>query len=151
MQLERKSAVLLFLLLFVRNPSGLSLAVLHLLQVESDAAVSEGVGVGGSAVFLEGGSEASDESVEAAPRLLQRAGAGPRWLRLPEEDAAMQVNLCLSELVEVPEELDHVLVATLAHRNRRPLVCQVLPEGVPVPFLLRLVPAEDRRRRLAAA
>lgn len=149
MELERETDLIpfLLLLLLVGNPSGLSLAVLDLLEVHSDGAVPEGVGVGGAPMLLEGGPEAADEGVKAAPGLLEGAGAGRRWVRLAEVGAAMQVNLSLSELVEVSEEVDDVAAAALVHRDRRLLVFQVLTESVPVSSLLRLVPAQERRRR----
>lgn len=99
--LQRKGMMgfLPFLLLLVRNPSSFSLTLLDLLEVNSDGAVAEGVCLGRAAVLLEGGPEPPDEGIEAAPGLLERAGAGGGGIGLPEEDAVMQVDLGLPELV----------------------------------------------------
>lgn len=87
------------LLLLVRNPPRLGLTILHLPEINPDRPVPEGVRLGRSAVLLVGRPEASDQSIEAAPGLPQRAGARGGRVGLPEEDAPMQVNLSLSELV----------------------------------------------------
>ena len=88
-RLDGVIVVPLLLLLLVGNASGLSLVVLDLAEVDSDGAVAEGVGLGGAAVLLVGGTEAADEGVEAAPGLPERAGAWCRRVRLPKKDAAM--------------------------------------------------------------
>lgn len=61
------------------------------------------------------GSKPSDERVKAPPSLPERAGAGRRRVRLAEEDAAVQVDLGLPELVEVPKEVQHVVEVALRH------------------------------------
>ena len=97
------------------------------------------------------GAEAADERVEGSPGLAQRARARRRRVRLAEVGAPGGVHLGLAELVQVLEELDDVRAAAARQRQRRPVVPQVLQERVPVPTLLRLVPAElllRRRRRL---
>ena len=51
------------------------------------------------------------------------------------------MNLSIPELVEVPEKLENMGSAAHGERERRPVVPQVLAEGVPVPPLPALVPA----------
>jgi hypothetical protein len=138
-------------LLLVGDAAGLGLAVADLAEVEADGAGAEGVGLGAAAVLLEGGAEAADERVEAAPRLAERARARRRRRGVAEEGAPRGVHLRLPELVQVPEELQHVRAAAPRQLQRRPVVAQVLPERVPVPPLLRLVPARPRRLAAAAA
>lgn len=138
------------LLLLIRNPSRFGLTVLHLPEINPDSSVAEGVGLRRAAVLLVRRPQPPDQGVEAAPRLPQRAGAGRRRVGLPEEDATMQVNLSLSELVEVAEKFEHVVAIAVRERDWRPLVLEVLSEGVPVPPLLGLVAAERRRRRVGA-
>ena len=103
----------LLLLLGVRDPSRLCLTLLHFTKVHPNSSGPEGVRLRRAAVLLVGGPKPSDEGVEAAPRLPERAGAGRRRVGLPEEDAAVQVNLSLPELVEVPKEFKHVVEVTL--------------------------------------
>ena len=135
----------LALLLVVGDAAGLGLEVTHLPQVEADGAGGEGVGVGGVVgvvvVVVEGGAEAADEGVEGAPGLAEGAGAGGGRGGHPEEGAGGAVHLRLPELVQVPHELQHVGPAAHPHRQRRPVVPQVLAECVPVSPLLVLVPA----------
>lgn len=57
------------------------------------------------------------------------------------EGARRAVHLRLAELVQVAEELEDVGAAALRQAQWRPVVEQVVPERVPVPPLLRLVPA----------
>jgi hypothetical protein len=102
---------------------------------------------GRAAALLVGGAEAADERVEGSPRLAQRARARRRRAGLAVVGAPRRVHLGLPELVQVLEELDDVRAAAPRQRQRRPVVPQVLQERVPVPPLLRLVPAQPRRRR----
>jgi len=140
---------LLALLLLVADAARAGLVLADLAEVEADGARREGVGLRAASVLLEGGAEAAHQRVEAAPRLAQRAGARRGRVRVAEEGARRRVDLGLAELVQVPQELQHVRAAALREAQRRPVVPQVLPERVPVPPLLRLVPA--RRLRRAAA
>jgi chromatin segregation and condensation protein Rec8/ScpA/Scc1 (kleisin family) len=140
---------LLPLLLLVADAARAGLVLADLPEVEADGARREGVGLRAASVLLEGGAEAAHQRVEAAPRLAQRAGARRGRARVAEEGTRRRVDLGLAELVQVPQELQHVRAAALRQAQRRPVVPQVLPERVPVPPLLRLVPA--RRLRRAAA
>jgi hypothetical protein len=134
-------------LLLVRDAARHGLAVAHLAEVQPDSAGRERVGLGRAAVLLEGGSEAADERVEAAPRLPERARARRRRRGVAEEGALRRGHLGLAELVQVAQELQHVRAAAAGQLQRRPVVAQVLPERLPVPALLRLVPARTRRCR----
>jgi hypothetical protein len=134
-------------LLLVGNAARLGLAVADLAEVEAHGARAEGVGLGPAPVLLEGGAQAADERVEAAPSLAQRARARRGRRRVAEEGAPRRVDLGLAELVEVAQELQHVRAAAPRQLQRRPVVAQVLPERVPVPPLLRLVAARPRRLR----
>jgi hypothetical protein len=138
--------VALAALLLVGDAARLGLAVADLAEVKPDGARAEGVGLGPAPVLLERGAQAADERVQAAPRLLERARAGRRRGRVAEEGAPRRVHLGLAELVQVAQELQHVRAAAPGQLQRRPVVAQVLPERVPVPPLLRLVPARPRRR-----
>lgn len=136
------------LLLVVADSAGLGLELADLAEVEADGAGGEGVGFGGAAgVFVVGGAEATDESVEAAPGLAERARAGAGRAGLSEEGAAGGVDLGLPELVQVAEELEHVGAAAAGEAERRAVVAEVLAESVPVAKLLRLVAAQRRERR----
>jgi len=103
--------------------------------------------------LLEGGAEAADERVEAAPRLAQRALARRRGHQRRAAAAASvrraerRVDARLAEAVEVAQELEHVRAAAAAQLQRRAVRGQVPRECVPVPPLLRLVPARPPRRR----
>lgn len=98
-------------------------------------------------MFLEGGSESSDERVEASPSLAERARARSRRVRVAEERAKWGVDFGLPELVQVAEEFQDVGPAAAGEGERRPVVAEVLSEGVPVASLLVLVAAESGRRR----
>lgn len=98
----------LSLLFLVTDSSGFSLGVADFTEVESDGAGAEGVGFRLAAVFFEGGTEAADESVEAAPGLAERAGAWGRGIRVAEERAELGVDFGLTELVKVTEEFKDV-------------------------------------------
>lgn len=93
-------------------------------------------------MLLIGCPKTSDEGVEASPGLPERAGARRRRSGLAEEDATVQVNLGFPKLVEVTEEVQDVVEVALRECNWGALVLQVLPEGVPVSPLLRLVTAQ---------
>jgi hypothetical protein len=148
---------LLALLLLVADAARAGLVLADLAEVEADGARREGVGLRAAPVLLEGSAEAAHQRVEATPGLAQRAGARRGRVRVAEEGARRRVHLGLAELVQVAQELQHVRTAALRQAQRRPVVPQVLPERVPVPPLLRLVPArrlrraEARRRRRPAA
>jgi hypothetical protein len=142
-----RRGLLSLLLLLVADAPGAGLMVADLAEVQSDGARAEGVVLGPPAVLLVGGAQPADERVEAAPRLAERARAGRRRRRVAEERAGGGVHLGLAELVEVAQELEHVRAAAARKGQRRAVVPQVLPERVPVPALLRLVPARRRQRR----
>jgi hypothetical protein len=148
---RRRLVALALLVLLVGDAARLGLRVAHLAEVDPHGARGEGVGLGrAAAALLVGGAQAADERVEGAPRLAQGARARPRRRWLAVVGAPVGVHLGLAELVQVPEELDHVRAAAPRQRQRRPVVPQVLQERVPVPPLLRLVPAQLRRRPAAA-
>lgn len=65
---------------------------------------------------------------------------------VPKEGAHLGVHLRLPELVQVPEKLQDVGAAAAVESQRRTMVPQVLPEGVPVAPLLRLVTARRLHR-----
>lgn len=65
---------------------------------------------------------------------------------MPEERAELVVDLSLAELVEVAQELEDVGTTAAFQRERRAVVTEVLPEGVPVTAFLVLVAAERRGR-----
>lgn len=73
-------------------------------------------------MLLEGCAEAADESIEAAPGLTERAGAGCWWVWVPEERAELGVNFGLPELVKVPEEFEDVSPAAPVQGERRAVV-----------------------------
>jgi hypothetical protein len=137
---------LLALLLLVADAARSGLVLADLAEEEAHGPRGEGVGLGPAAVLLERGAEAAHERVEAAPRLAQRAGARRRRVWVAVEGARRRVHLGLAKLVQVAQELEHVRATALRQVQRRPVVPQVLPERVPVPPLLRLVPARCLRR-----
>lgn len=110
------------LLLFIRNPSGFCLTLLHFPQVDPNCAAPERVRLRRATVFLVGCPEPADERVEAAPRLPERAGARGGRGGLPEKDAAVQVHLGFSELIQIPEEIEDVVEVALRHGDWRRLV-----------------------------
>ena len=61
---------------------------------------------------------------------------------MAKEGTKLRVNLGLPELVEVPQELEHM--STTASRKGKwgPVVSKVLAKGVPVTALLVLIAAE---------
>jgi hypothetical protein len=140
---------LLALLLLVADAARAGLVLADLAEVEADSTRGKGVGLGAAAVLLEGGAEAADEGVEAAPGLSERARAGRRRVWVAEEGARRRVHLGLAELIQVAQELEHVRAAALSQAQRRAMVPQVLPERVPVATLLRLVAARGLRRHRA--
>jgi hypothetical protein len=137
---------LLALLLLVADAARAGLVLADFAEEEADGPGGEGVTLGLAAVLLERGAEAAHERVEAAPSLAQRAGARRRRVRVAVERARRHVHLGLAELVQVAQELQHVRAAALREVQRRPVVPQELPERVPVPPLLRLVPVRRLRR-----
>ena len=143
--------VLLLLFLSVRDASCLCLTLLHLTKVHANSSAAKGIGLRRPSMLLVGRPEPSDERVQTPPRLSQRTGAWRRRIGLPKEDATVEVDLSFSELVEVAEELQHVVEVALGKRNWRCLVLQVLSKGVPVSALLRLVAAERGGHRLLMA
>lgn len=102
MRRRRARAFPLFLL--VADPPGLGLRVPDLPQVKPDSSGGERVGFRLAAVLLIGGAEAADESVEAAPGLPERAGAGGRGAGVPVKRADWGVDFRLPELIQVPEK-----------------------------------------------
>ena len=73
-------------------------------------------------VLLKCSAEAADECVEAAPGLSKWAGAGHRWVWVAEEGAARGVDLGLSELVQVAEELQNMSSAAARECEWRAVV-----------------------------
>lgn len=94
--------ILLLLFLLVWNSPSLGLAVPHFTQVNADSSIAKRVGLRGTAVLFIRSSEPSDEGVKASPSLPERAGAWSWRVGLSEEDAAVQVNLGLPELIQIP-------------------------------------------------
>jgi hypothetical protein len=144
----RRRLLALAALLLVGYAPRLGLRVADVAEVDPHGAGGEGVGLGRVAALLVRGAQAADERVEGAPGLVQRARARRRRAGLAEVGAPGGVHLGLAELVQVLEELDDVRAAAPRQRQRRPVVLQVLQERVPVPPLLRLVPAQLMRLRL---
>lgn len=97
-------------------------------------------------MFLEGGSEASDEGIEASPSLAERARAWSWRVRVTKERAKWGVDFGFPELVKVPKEFQDVGAAAAGEGERRAVVAEVLPESVPVTAFLVLVAAESGRR-----
>lgn len=64
---------------------------------------------------------------------------------MPVKGAYRGVDFGLPELVEVPEELEHVGSAAAVEGERRAVVLEVLPESVPVSAFLVFVSARRRR------
>jgi|UniRef100_A0A804Q1B7 hypothetical protein len=143
---RRRRLLALAALLLVGYAPRLGVRVADVAEVDPHGARREGVGLRRVAALLVRGAQAADERVEGPPGLAQRARAGRRRVRLAEVGAPGGVHLGLAELVQVLEELDDVRAAAPRQRERRPVVPQVLQERVPVPPLLRFVPAELRRR-----
>jgi len=138
-------------LLLVAHSSRLRLKLANIMQVQPHGAGAERVAFGSAAVLLVGGAEAADEGVQAAPGLAERAGARRRRVRQPEERARRVVHLRLPELVQVVQEFQHVRPTAHRHRQRRPVVPQILAEGVPVSPLLVLVPTRSSSTTTTAA
>lgn len=134
------------LLLLIRYASRLGLSITNLPKIQPHSACAERVGLRRAPVLLEGCPEAADECIQASPGLPERARARSRRVWVAEEGAHLGVHLRLPELIEVPEKLQDVGPAAAVESQRRPVVPQVLPEGVPVAPLLRLVPARRLQR-----
>jgi len=132
----------LLLLFLIRDPSGFRLTLLHLTKVHPNSSASKGVSLRRAAVLFVGRTEAADEGIEAAPCLSERAGTRCRRGRLTEEDATVQVDLGLPELIEVAKKIQDMVEVALRESNWGTLILQVLPEGVPVSPFLWLVTAE---------
>ena len=96
-------------------------------------------------MLFEGGAEAADEGVEAAPGLAEgaRAGGGRVWVA--EKGAHLGVDFGLSELVKVAQKFQNVGATAAGEGQWGPVVSQILPKGVPVAALLVLVSARSRR------
>ena len=99
---------LLPLLLLISYSPSLGLRVPHFPQVQPHGACPKWVRLRMPAVLLEGCPESTDQGVEAAPRLPERARARRRRMWVAVERASVCVDLRLPELVQVPEELQHV-------------------------------------------
>ncbi|KAG0472901.1 hypothetical protein HPP92_014388 [Vanilla planifolia] len=139
-----RGGLLAALLLVVADPPRLGLQLPHLAEVEPHRTGAEGVGLGASAVLLEGGAEAAHEGVEGTPCLAERARAGGRGAGVAEERTTQEVDFGLPELVQIAEEFQHVGPAAAGEGQRRAVVVQILTKGVPIPPLLGLVPARGR-------
>ncbi|PPD79478.1 hypothetical protein GOBAR_DD23592 [Gossypium barbadense] len=116
--------------------------------VKPNSSGTERVCFGFAAVFFEGGSEASDEGIEASPSLAERARAWGRGIRVAEERAKLSVDFGFPKLVEVAEELQDVCAAAAGQGERRAVVAEVLPERVPVTALLVFVATEGLQGNL---
>lgn len=86
-------------------------------------------------------SKAADEGIEATPGLPERAGAGRWWVGKAEEGTGLVVDLGLAKLIQIPEELQNMCPAAHRQSQRRPVVPEVLAEGVPVAPLLVFIAA----------
>lgn len=107
------SSLLPLLFLPIWDPSCFLLAVLDLTEVDPNGSAAEGVSLRRATVLLVGGTEASDECIEASPGLPERAGTGCRWGWLSKEDATVQVNLGLPKLVKVTQEFQNMVEVAL--------------------------------------
>ncbi|KAF7833920.1 hypothetical protein G2W53_008779 [Senna tora] len=123
---RRMMSGLILLVLLIRNASSLSLAVSDLTEIEPDGARGEGVGVRGATVLLVGGSEAADEGIEAPPGLTEGAGARGRRVRVTVEHAGLNMNLSLTELVQIAEEVKHMIAVTVGKTHGWSLVLQLM-------------------------
>ncbi|WVY95485.1 hypothetical protein V8G54_034573 [Vigna mungo] len=130
-------------LLLVAHSSRLRLKLTNIMQVQPHGAGAERVAFSSPAVLLVGGAEPPDQGVQAAPGLAERAGARRRRVRQPEERTRRVVHFRLPELVQVVKEFQHVRPTAHRHRQRRPVVPQILAERVPVSPLLVLVPTRS--------
>lgn len=137
---------LLALLLFIADAASFGLHLAYLAEVETDSSGAKGVGFWLAAVLLVGSAETADEGVEGSPGLAERARAGRRRVGMAEEGAHLSVDLGLAELVQIAEELEHVGPAASREAERRPVVLEVLAEGVPVAAFLGLVAARRGTR-----
>lgn len=133
------SGGLLFLLIWY--PPCLSLTLPHLSEINPDCTASERICLWRASVLFVSSSEPPNEGIEAAPGLPKRAGARCRWLRLSKKHTPLKVNFCFPKLVKIPKKLQDMVGVALGEWNWGPLILQVLPEGVPVPSLLRLIAA----------
>lgn len=124
------------LLFLVGNTPGLGLEIPNFPEIEPNSPGTEGVRLRLPAVLLVGCPEAPDKRVEASPCLPERACAGRRWMRVPEERARGHVNLGLPELVQVAQKFQYMCSAALGQSQRGSVVLQILPERVPVPAFL---------------
>ena len=97
-------------------------------------------------MFLEGGSEASDESIEASPSLTERAGAWSWRVRVTEERAKWSVDFGFPKLVKVAKEFQDVCPTATREGERRAMVAKVLAKSVPVAALLIFIAAESGKR-----
>lgn len=94
-------------------------------------------------MFLKGGSEASDESIEASPSLAERAGAWSWRVRMTKERAKLSVDFGFPELVKVAEEFQDVGPAAAGERERGAVVAEVLAKSIPVTALLVFIAAKS--------
>lgn len=105
--------ILLLLFLLVWNSPSLGLAVPHFTQVNTNSSIAERVGLRRAAVLFVRSSETSDEGVKASPSLPERAGAWSWGVWLSKEDTTVQMNLGLSELIQIPKEFKYMVAAAL--------------------------------------
>lgn len=95
-------------LFLIRNTSSFGLSFSNLTEVNPDGTCGKWVRFRAAAVLLVGGSEPSDQGVEAAPSLLERAGAGGRRVRVTEIRTTRSMDFSLPELVQILQEFDDV-------------------------------------------
>lgn len=134
------------LLLLIAHPSRFGLQIANFTQIKPHGPSRERVGLRVSTILFEGSTETANKCVKASPGLPERARARGRWVWVAKEGAELGVDLGLTELVEVPEELKHMCPAAPGEGERRPVVTEILPESVPVSPLLVLIPAEGSGR-----
>lgn len=91
-------------LLLVADTSSFGLRITHFAKIQPHGSSTERVRLRLPSVLLEGGPEAADKCIEAAPCLTQRTRAGCRRVWVAKEGTELVVNLGLPELVEVSEE-----------------------------------------------
>lgn len=103
-------------LLLIADPPCLGLQFTNLTEVEPHCPGTEWVSLRLAAVFFEGGTEAADECIKAAPGLAEGAWAWRRGIWVAVEGAHLGVDFGLAELVEVPEEFEDVCAAATGER-----------------------------------
>lgn len=128
-------------LLLIADSSGFRLQIPNLAEIKSDGARTKWIRFRFPSVLLKGGTEAANESIKTAPSLAERTRAGGRRIRVSVKWAYWDVDLGFPELVQVPEEFQHVCTAASGEGKRGAVVFQILTKSIPVTAFLIFVPA----------